>query len=42
MPNRALIVIDVQNDYIGGHLPIAHPATEVSLPKITGMRNNFV
>jgi len=34
MPNRALIVIDVQNDYIGGNLPIAHPATEVSLPNI--------
>lgn len=31
---RALLVIDVQNDYIGGNLPIAYPPPEVSLPNI--------
>lgn len=31
---RALLVIDVQNDYIGGNLPIAWPPVEVSLPNI--------
>lgn len=31
---RALIVIDVQNDYIGGNLPIEYPPVEVSLPNI--------
>lgn len=32
--NRALIVIDVQNDYIGGNLPIEHPPAERSLKNI--------
>jgi nicotinamidase-related amidase len=31
---RALIVIDVQNDYIGGALPIEYPAVEQSLALI--------
>lgn len=31
---RALIVIDVQNDYIGGALPIEYPAVEQSLAAI--------
>lgn len=31
---RALIVIDLQNDYIGGNLPIEHPPVEESLPRI--------
>ncbi len=33
-PRRALIVIDVQNDYIGGKLPIEYPPTAQSLPNI--------
>lgn len=34
-PRRALIVIDVQNEYFeGGQLPIEHPPVEHSLPKI--------
>jgi nicotinamidase-related amidase len=32
--HRALIVIDVQNDYIGGHLPIEFPPVEQSLANI--------
>lgn len=32
--NRALIIIDTQNDYIGGNLPIEHPAAEQSLAVI--------
>jgi nicotinamidase-related amidase len=32
--HRALIVIDVQNDYIGGHLPIEFPPVEQSLVNI--------
>lgn len=31
---RALIVIDVQHEYIDGRLPIGFPATDVSLPNI--------
>lgn len=34
MPKRALIVIDVQNDYAGGNLPIAYPPVELSLANI--------
>jgi nicotinamidase-related amidase len=33
-PKRALIVIDVQNDYIGGNLPIEFPPVESSLANI--------
>ncbi len=32
---RALIVIDVQNDYFDGNLPIAYPPPSVSLPNVT-------
>ncbi|MEN3534496.1 cysteine hydrolase family protein [Microbispora sp. ZYX-F-249] len=32
--NRALIVIDVQNEYFTGNLPIAHPPREESLAAI--------
>lgn len=31
---RALIVIDVQREYVDGNLPIAHPPLEQSLPNI--------
>ena len=31
---RALIVVDVQNDYIGGNLPIEYPPVELSLSNI--------
>ena len=34
MPKRALIVIDVQNEYFDGALPITAPPTETSLPNI--------
>ena len=34
MPNRALIVIDVQNEYFDGALPISDPAPDVSLANI--------
>ena len=33
-PRRALIVIDVQNDYVGGKLPIEYPPVELSLANI--------
>lgn len=33
-PRRALVVIDVQNDYEGGRLPIAFPPVEESLANI--------
>lgn len=33
-PKRALIVIDVQNDYVGGNLPIDYPPVEGSLANI--------
>lgn len=33
-PRRALIVIDVQNDYVGGALPIEYPPVEHSLANI--------
>lgn len=33
-PHRALIVIDVQNDYAGGKLPIEYPDVRVSLHNI--------
>lgn len=32
--HRALLVIDVQNDYIGGNLPIEYPPVEQSLANI--------
>ncbi|WP_026411034.1 cysteine hydrolase family protein [Actinomadura oligospora] len=32
--NRALIVIDVQNEYVTGNLPIAYPPLDVSLANI--------
>ncbi|WP_394827643.1 cysteine hydrolase family protein [Pendulispora albinea] len=34
-PRRALLVIDVQNEYFTGNLPIEYPPTEISLPNIT-------
>jgi nicotinamidase-related amidase len=34
MPRRALIVIDVQNEYFTGNLPIEYPPVEQSLPNI--------
>jgi nicotinamidase-related amidase len=33
-PTRALIVIDVQREYVDGALPIAYPSLDVSLPNI--------
>lgn len=33
-PRRALIVIDVQNDYVGGELPIELPEIQSSLHNI--------
>jgi nicotinamidase-related amidase len=33
-PRRALVVIDVQNEYVSGSLPIAHPPLTTSLPNI--------
>ena len=33
-PNRALIVIDVQNEYFDGQLPISYPPREQTLPRI--------
>lgn len=34
-PRRALVVIDVQNEYFSGNLPIEFPPVETSLPNIT-------
>ena len=34
MPKRALIVIDVQNEYFDGALPISDPPPETSLANI--------
>lgn len=34
-PRRALVVIDVQNEYFGGGLPIEHPPIEQTLPNVT-------
>jgi nicotinamidase-related amidase len=34
MPNRALIVIDVQNEYVTGNLPIEYPDIHLSLTNI--------
>ncbi len=34
VPRRALVVIDVQNDYVGGNLPVEYPPVELSLAKI--------
>lgn len=34
-PRRALLVIDVQNEYFTGKLPIEHPPVATSLPNIT-------
>lgn len=33
-PKRALILIDVQNEYFTGNLPIEHPPLAISLPNI--------
>ncbi|MRR56680.1 MAG: cysteine hydrolase [Deltaproteobacteria bacterium] len=33
-PKRALIVIDVQNEYVTGNLPIEYPTLDLSLPNI--------
>ena len=33
-PRRALIVIDVQNEYITGNMPIEYPPVKTSLPNI--------
>ena len=33
-PNRALLVIDVQREYVDGNLPIAYPPLQESLPNI--------
>lgn len=33
-PRRALLVIDVQNEYFSGQLPIVHPPVAQSLPNI--------
>ncbi|MGK5027621.1 cysteine hydrolase family protein [Janthinobacterium sp. RB2R34] len=33
-PRRALLVIDVQNEYLTGQLPIEYPPVDVSLPNI--------
>ncbi|MCW5667416.1 MAG: cysteine hydrolase [Piscinibacter sp.] len=33
-PRRALVVIDVQNEYVTGKLPIEHPPLDTSLPAI--------
>lgn len=33
-PRRALVVIDVQNEYFGGGLPVEYPSVEQSLPNI--------
>jgi nicotinamidase-related amidase len=32
-PRRALVVIDVQNEYVTGNLPIEYPAIDSSLPR---------
>ena len=34
IPRRALIVIDVQNEYFSGNMPIEYPPVETSLPNI--------
>lgn len=33
-PRRALVVIDVQNEYFTGNLPIEYPSVDISLPNI--------
>lgn len=33
-PRRALLVIDVQNEYVSGNMPIEFPALDISLPNI--------
>lgn len=33
-PRRALVVIDVQNEYVSGDLPIEYPSVDTSLPNI--------
>lgn len=33
-PRRALLVIDVQNEYFSGNLPIEYPPVDISLPNI--------
>jgi nicotinamidase-related amidase len=34
-PRRALVVIDVQNEYFGGGLPIEYPPIDQTLPNVT-------
>ncbi|NML18855.1 cysteine hydrolase family protein [Azohydromonas caseinilytica] len=34
LPRRALIVIDVQNEYVSGNLPIGYPDIDCSLAKV--------
>ncbi len=34
-PKRALVLIDIQNEYVTGNLPIEFPALDVSLPNIS-------
>ena len=33
-PRRALLVIDVQNEYFTGDMPIEYPSVDISLPNI--------
>lgn len=33
-PRRALILIDIQNEYVTGNLPIEYPPLDISLPNI--------
>ena len=33
-PHRALLVIDVQNEYFTGDMPIEYPSVDISLPNI--------
>ena len=34
LPRRALLLIDVQNEYVTGKLPIEYPSLDVSIPNI--------
>lgn len=38
-PRRALLVIDVQNEYFTGNMPISYPSVDISLPNITSAMN---
>jgi nicotinamidase-related amidase len=35
MQKRALLLIDVQNQYVSGSFPIKYPSLDVSLPNIS-------